>query len=767
MSSIDEARLTAYALSELTPEESRMIEAEIASDPQAQAFVLETRALADQIRAGLKAGGVAPLEPSEFKAMEAALRKATKPAPVHSLRVVTLLAAALVLSAGIYLLTSTGIKPRDVGTVASGTGASHESMAVFTESVPAAILSNLATEIRRVGDAGGDLPKLEELKQWQQIGYVATSQNSVQNNLNLFESIGAGSERYRGGRQAEPAGVYHLDTAGVHYSGNSVAPDAAIPGEFRKLQSLSGGNYRGPGDSAPATHSTLDGKGNGTNVHDQLGLLSKTHDDVDGLRANNGSESYQSVRDNAFQRPLDAPLSTFSIDVDTAAYANIRRFLTGGSLPPRDAVRVEELINYFTYGDTAPTNGAPFRVGLEIAPAPWNTQNRLVRIGIKAREITPGNRGISNLVFLVDVSGSMASENKLPLAKEGLKLLVRSLDENDFVSIVTYAGSTRVALPSTNASQKDTILAAIEALHSGGSTDGASGLQLAYEQATKGFVKDGVNRVVLMTDGDFNVGITQQTDLWNLITEKKKSGVYLSVLGFGMGNLKDGMMEQLADRGNGNYSYIDTLREARKVLVDQMSSTFVTVAKDVKLQVEFNPAKVAAYRLIGYENRVIAAKDFNDDKKDAGEIGAGHSVVALYEIIPAGADVRVPESVDPLKYQTPPPAAPAPVQKGIESNEWLTVKLRYKNPDAEKSQLLEFPLDPKGAAAKFETMGADYQFSAAVAAFGMLLRESPHAGNATFNMVAEIAEASKGADLFGYRREFIDLVHKARTLAGK
>ena len=366
-----------------------------------------------------------------------------------------------------------------------------------------------------------------------------------------------------------------------------------------------------------------------------------------------GTESYARVAENAFVRVSQEPLATFSIDVDTASYSNVRRFLNMNQLPPADAVRIEELVNYFTYDYARPSGVHPIGASMEVADAPWNSRHRLVRIGIKARDIDAKQRPPSNLVFLIDVSGSMNTPQKLPLVKSGLKMLVDQLGENDMVSIVVYAGTSGLVLPPTSGERKDVIAQAIDNLQAGGSTNGGAGIQLAYQQATDNFIRGGVNRVILVTDGDFNVGITSQGDLTRLIEDRAKSGVFLSVLGFGMGNLKDSTMERLADMGNGHYAYIDTLNEARKVLVEEMSNTLVTVAKDVKIQVDFNPARVEAYRLIGYENRVLRPEDFNNDLKDAGEMGAGHAVTALFEIVPRGGSVPGP-SIDPSVFQPAP-----------------------------------------------------------------------------------------------------------------
>ncbi len=470
------------------------------------------------------------------------------------------------------------------------------------------------------------------------------------------------------------------------------------------------------------------------------------------------TESYARIDENPFRKSVEQPLSTFGIDVDTASYANVRRFLTQNTLPPRDAVRVEELVNYFPYDYPSPTGNAPFSVLAEVGRCPWAEGSRLARIGLKGREVATDQRPSSNLVFLIDVSGSMADPNKLPLVKSALRLLVQKLGENDRVAIVVYAGASGLALESTPCHRKAEILAALDNLSSGGSTNGGAGLKLAYDVAVANFIKDGTNRVILCTDGDFNVGITGDGELTRLIEAKAKSGVFLSTLGFGMGNYKDGTMERLADRGNGNAAYIDSLREAAKVLVEQMSGTLVTIAKDVKIQVEFNPARVQAYRLIGYEDRLLKARDFNDDKKDAGEIGAGHTVTALYEIVEVNANVEGP-GVDPLRYQQPAPAAPLTTDH---LDELFTVKIRYKPPVGDTSELIGFAVQDDGTN---DDPTDDFRFSSAIAAFGLLLRDSPARGTASWNEMIALAESSQGPDRSGYRREFLDLARKARSLA--
>ncbi|MFI5336593.1 MAG: von Willebrand factor type A domain-containing protein [Opitutales bacterium] len=473
------------------------------------------------------------------------------------------------------------------------------------------------------------------------------------------------------------------------------------------------------------------------------------------------TEAYAYREDNPFLAVGQNPLSTFAIDVDTAAYANVRRFLAAGQRPPRDAVRIEELVNYFPYDYAGPQAGAPFAAHLEVASAPWAPEHRLVRIGLKGREVSEAARPPASLVFLLDVSGSMDEPNKLPLVKRSMRLLVDKLRADDRVAIVTYAGTSGLALPSTSLRDKGAILAAIDGLEAGGSTNGGAGLQLAYDIAKANFRPGGVNRVLLATDGDFNVGVTGEGDLVRLIEEKAKSGVFLTVLGFGMGNYKDATLEKLAERGHGNYAYIDTLAEARKALVEQAGGTLVTIAKDVKIQVEFNPAAVQAYRLIGYENRLLRPEDFNNDKIDAGEIGAGHTVTALYEVVPTGVPLPETGRVDPLKYQRP----ADPGRRAGNSAEMLTVKVRYKEPAGEVSNRLEFPLRDEGR--QFADASTDFKFAAAVASFGMILRDSPHKGAATLTEVAAWAQDGTGRDPGGYRSEFIGLVKQAEGTHGE
>ncbi|QPH41868.1 von Willebrand factor type A domain-containing protein [Pedobacter endophyticus] len=468
-------------------------------------------------------------------------------------------------------------------------------------------------------------------------------------------------------------------------------------------------------------------------------------------------ESYAKIAENAFHKAQSDPLSTFSIDVDAASYANVRRFVNGGALPPTDAVRIEEMINYFDYDYEQPKGDAPVNIITEIAAAPWNKEHRLVQIGLQAKTIPTDNLPASNLVFLIDVSGSMQDQNKLPLLISSFKLLTNQLRAKDKVAIVVYAGSSGVVLPATSGDEKTRIKDALDKLRAGGSTAGGEGIQLAYKIAGENFVKNGNNRVILATDGDFNVGANSDAEMQSLIEEKRKSGIFLTVLGYGMGNYKDSKMEILADKGNGNYAYIDNLSEARKVLVNEFGGTLFTVAKDVKLQIEFNPAKVQSYRLIGYENRLLDKEDFNDDKKDAGEIGSGHTVTALYEIIPVGAKDVLSGNVDELKYQKNSPS------NGSFAGEMLTVKLRYKDPKGSISKLLTKGVTDN--ALGFGTTTDNFRFAAAVAEFGMILRNSSFKQNATFEQVITLAENAKGKDKEGYRSEFLSVVKSARLMA--
>ena len=466
------------------------------------------------------------------------------------------------------------------------------------------------------------------------------------------------------------------------------------------------------------------------------------------------TEAYARIEDNRFLAASANPLSTFSIDVDAASYSNVRRFLSQGALPPADAVRLEELVNYFSYAYPDHTGSHPFAVSTDVGACPWEPDHRLVRIGLQAKHVATRDLPPSNLVFLIDVSGSMQSEDKLPLVKQAFRALVQELRPEDRVAIVVYAGAAGLVLPSTSGAEKATILEAIDRLEAGGSTAGGAGLRLAYDVARENYLPEGNNRLILATDGDFNVGLSSDAEMIRLVETRREEGTFLTVLGFGTGNLKDTKMEQMADKGNGHYAYIDNFREAHKVFVREFGGTLFTVAKDVKIQVEFNPARVQAYRLLGYENRILAKEDFADDRKDAGEIGAGHAVTALYEVVPVGAPA-VAMAGDSLTYQqvTLKPTA-------NRSNDLLTVRLRYKDPTGTKSRLLSAPVMDQG-----ERGSSDMRFASAVAAFAMVLRNSEYRGSADYNLVLALARESRGDDEEGYRREFISMVERAQSLS--
>ena len=467
------------------------------------------------------------------------------------------------------------------------------------------------------------------------------------------------------------------------------------------------------------------------------------------------AETYKEIKENSFVAVAQQPVTTFSADVDRAAYANVRRIIGYGQIPPKDAVRIEEMVNYFDYDYPAPEEGSvsPLRVSPELAPAPWNPNHLLLRIGLQAKKIDLAKAPPSNIVFLIDVSGSMDEDNKLPLLKSSFKMLLGQLRPDDKIAIVTYANGTKVALPSTSVKDKEKIIKVLDNLYASGGTSGGRGIQLAYEQAQKSFIKNGNNRIILATDGDFNIGINNTTDLEKFIEKQRESGIYMSVLGFGIGNYRDDMAETIADKGNGNYAYIDNITEAKKVLVNELSGTLFAVAKDVKLQLEFNPKYVKEYKLIGYENRMLANEDFTNDKKDAGEIGAGHTVTALYELVPS--DGKVAQS---LRYQS------QELNEKGKGNELGFLKIRYKDPkvkDAKSVEITEPLVFNKKALKETST---DYRFAASVAEFGILLRDNSNKANATYDQVIELAEGAIGKDPEGYRKEFVRLVKSVKML---
>jgi len=511
--------------------------------------------------------------------------------------------------------------------------------------------------------------------------------------------------------------------------------------------------------SAPVyADQSLQGLVPGVNVQDAnspkgiIGDKTSHNDDLD-------REGYDAIVENRFLKATDNPLSTFSIDVDAASYSNVRRMLNMGQLPPVGAVRIEEMINYFKYDYPQPTGEDPFSINTEMSDCPWNNKHKLVLIGLQGKKIETENLPPSNMVFLIDVSGSMDEPNKLPLVKQSVKLLADQLRDQDKVAIVVYAGSAGLVLPSTSGENNMDIKDAIDKLEAGGSTAGGAGIKLAYKIAREQFIKGGNNRVILCTDGDFNVGTSSDDELERMIEEERKSGVFLTVLGYGTGNYQDAKMQKLANKGNGNHAYIDGFNEARKVLVNEFGGTLFTIAKDVKLQIEFNPTKVQAYRLIGYENRMLNKEDFNNDKKDAGELGSGHTVTALYEVIPVGVKSDFIESVDKLKYQ--PESKPLPTAA---SSELMTIKFRYKKPDEEKSKLIEHPVMDQRLS--IENSSDNFRFAASVAQFGMLLRDSEFKQSSSFDNAWKLANDAMGDDDEGYRGEFLKLIRSARSLAG-
>jgi len=512
-------------------------------------------------------------------------------------------------------------------------------------------------------------------------------------------------------------------------------------------------------DIAARTEKLLQGRASGAAVNSLSPALAKQIRirGTSGITPEN-DESYKEISENGFNDVKSNPLSTFSVDVDAASYSNVRRFINNGQLPPPDAVRIEEMINYFHYDLAGPVNNDPVAIHTELSSAPWNTRHCLLRIGLKAKTIDVNKLPPSNLVFLIDVSGSMDQSNKLPLVKASMKLLTEQLRSEDKVAIVTYAGEAGVALQSTRGDKKETILDAIDNLHASGSTNGGEGIKMAYRIARENFMEKGNNRIILATDGDFNVGPNSDEDMEQLIIRERESKVAISIMGFGMGNLKDSKMETMADKGNGNYAYIDNITEARKAFVTEFGGTLFTVAKDVKIQIEFNPAKVQAYRLLGYEDRMLNKEDFNNDRKDAGDMGSGHTVTALYEIVPAGIKDDYAGSVDPLKYQK---SFPAPTGNG--SDEMATIKFRYKQngSEASKMSLVTVKDKPKD----FNATTADFRFASAVAEFGMLLRDSQFKQQSTFDQAISIAKAAKGEDQEGYRSEFVRLAESAKLMA--
>ncbi len=801
----DDPKLTAYALGELPPVESAEIEALLHDDTPLAAEIEATRNFAARLRRELHAEEGSPLSAEQRGAVLAAAAVVNVEAPTivaafpRRAVVLSAIAACLIVGLSITILFPAMRAEKEAlrRSLAHG-GVPISEFASVNVEMPASraptqidllIATPTAVEIQSSQFRPEAPISLANTSQPPQVPtqmslggapFPAPRDKAISDDM-LVTRMAVSANRGTGGATApasttsEAAAVLPTRTSGVARRAvrdGSSKPDAS--GVVTKSSSgsltMSGGILStGTITSAGRTlsmneQSTLGGTGLSARFAEDEGLRREQRAPFD--REGN-TESYDAITDNAFLAVKDQPLSTLSIDVDTASYANVRRFLTSGVLPPKGAVRIEEMLNYFTYDYPQPAGDAPFSATMEVAACPWTPEHRLVRIGLKGRDFARSERPNANLVFLIDVSGSMNEPNKLPLVKESLRLLVDQLDDRDQVAIAVYAGASGTVLEPTR--DKAQMRAALDRLQAGGSTNGAGGIQLAYELAARSFIKGGTNRVILATDGDFNVGITDQGALVELITKKAKSGVFLSVLGYGMGNLKDSTLEKLADKGNGNYGYIDTLAEAKKTLVQQMNGTLYTIAKDVKIQVEFNPAQASAYRLIGYENRLRAKEDFNDDKKDAGEIGAGHMVTALYEVVPVGGAMSaVLPLVDALKYTAESAAKPAAKPEAIVggklsgSAEMLTLKLRYKKPDGDISQKLEFPLTDRGET--WEKSAQDFRWAAAVASFGMLLRDSPHKGGTTWDATLEMAREGKGDDSTGYRVECLALMERAKSI---
>ncbi len=842
---IDEQVLTAYALDELPIQQRIEVKAYLAIHPDAAAEVEAIRAMAGQLTAELSA------EAASFSSITKPVVEDSPMKIRRSRRVEAMLAiaasVALIGGAAVVLIRS-----------AANQSATPSSVAIQAEAASAA-----ATEIRRAANPNEpiqlvrpDIAKMPSQQEAQLKGSWVHPNSAPKPGEGLALSVPpprpAGDKQTMNrelvaGDVASPASdfksppSFNLDPArgksqvfggGTTVSAGTAVMNGAPVGSGRlvtptrpPVSKVGAGQVALDRQDPALSHAVTESPREEKAERLRYGIAAPVPRDVlnDGTRTTlaereHNTEAYDRIVDNAFLSAEQNPLSTFSIDVDTASYSNLRRFLTQGQLPPKDAVRIEEMVNYFPYRYDGPKDGdKPFAASVEVAGCPWAPSHRVVRVAIKGKEIAPKDRPASNLVFLIDVSGSMNEPNKLPLVKESLRKLVNKLDARDRVAMVVYAGNSGLVLESTvvgGFSDKDAndlwhkkyepmfkvpegdgsvnyktipedraramyveevtqlkqqnggrqkILDAIDRLEAGGSTNGGAGIELAYLTAQSGFIKDGINRVILATDGDFNVGVTDQGSLTRLIEEKAKGGTFLSVLGFGMGNTKDSTMEKLADKGNGNYAYIDTAKEAQKVLVEQMSVTLVTIAKDVKIQVEFNPAKVGSYRLIGYENRILAKEDFNDDKKDAGEIGAGHTVTALYEVTPL-SELTARPAVDPLKYQAKPEEA-----RKLASNELLTLKIRYKAPDAPleqgTSKLLEFPIVDEGKG--YEKASEDFKFAAAVASFGMILRGSEYKGTSNYDAAIEMAMEGKGLDANGYRAELIELIKKAKAISNQ
>jgi|GEM_PF-1595392 len=776
----NDPRITAYTLGELSPEELAKFETEMAASPALAAAVEEAKVLTNQLMSHFASESTPPLDEGRRSVIlsesTSVSQNLVEQKPWWKRRWVEYAIAATFVFIVIGLSLPVINAPLDVSLTTSERFGREEpenfrfkttleptleQSLRYQQPVPMVPLAKAADESELAEMAVTRSPMMRESLQSDliQSGQLDAKADGI-------EVSAKGQADSQLGRDTAPRQL-DADWRLADKSSRSLvaqeydaAAYAVLPGTASSSSDNRGGMMGGAiGHSMGEMGAGMEGMGGGMG-----GGANPFGDAIDeGRGPGIAGDRFDPIIDNPFKRVSEHPLSTFSIDLDTASYSKVRSFLTrSNQLPRPDAVRIEEMVNYFDYAYEPPAADSehPLVARAEIVSCPWNQSHRLARIALKGKTLASDQRPACNLVFLIDSSGSMNATNKLPLVQDGMKLLLSKLGPKDRVAIVVYAGSAGLVLPSTPASEHEKIRRALAELAAGGSTNGGDGITLAYQTARDNFIKDGVNRVILCTDGDFNVGTTGTDSLVRMLEDESKGGVFLTVLGFGMGNHNDAMLEQISGKGNGTYAYIDTINEARRVLVDQTDSTLVTIAKDVKFRLEFNPARVSAYRLIGYENRVLAKEDFNDDKKDAGEIGAGHTVTALYEIVPSGIQVdAIAPPVDALKYRKA-----ASLTEAAKSDEVLMISLRYKAPDSDTSKLVEFPVSDEGKT--FEQADIDVRFAVAVAGFGMKLRKSPYAGNWTFSEVEKTAEAAMGDDPFGLRAEFIELVQKAAAISG-
>ena len=757
----DDPNVTAYILGELPKDEAEVFKQRMQDDPKLAEVVAEARNVTEQLQIMYSSEESPGLE----TARRESITEQSSPTPLTRERTTTWrLPLALVATAAALLLLvgSPILREQTVDTTVS-TEVANPVMPEPDDSARSFTQESAKLEIETDGQAGMQDERLREAAVGKSVEEAAKPAGTLSEDVMDFQMADAEGDSQQMGM-------------GIGASAPGKALDKRLAGEAKnksleqskrmpRAMPAAGRQAEIPPPASPniklKSASTPDValRRRATNNDDDAAFRIPTTPDTNNGLADR--DRFKNITENSYKRVSDAPLSTFSVDVDTASYSKTREYLLRQRrLPPVDAVRIEELVNYFDYEYLPPKDDAevPFAVTAEIISCPWNNKHRLARIALKGKEMKTQERPLSNLVFLLDTSGSMNARNKLPLVRQGMKMLLSQLGENDRVAIVVYAGSAGLVLDSTPATKTRKIENALNALAAGGSTNGGQGIELAYQIARDNFIVGGVNRVILCTDGDFNVGTTGTGALVRMVEKEAAGNIFLSVLGFGMGNHNDNMLEQISGRGNGNYAFIDTEKEAQKVLVDQVNGTLVTIAKDVKLQIEFNPRMVAAYRLIGYENRVLAKEDFNDDKKDAGEIGAGHAVTALYELIPVGSeDNAVPPQVDNLKYQSPQELTDA-----ANRDESLTLKLRYKEPDGDTSKLVEFPVVDNETT--FQDADHDARFAAAVASFGMQLRGSKYSGDWSFQDVIDVAKDAKGEDMSGLRAEFVEIVEAASKM---